>query len=123
VGAPNKVACEAAGVSPSTLYGWLDRAKEKPASDYGRFAEMLTRARHEGVVARMAQVQKAAAEGDWRAAAWLLERDLPARFGPPRAAQDDRSRRPTFAEALASLRSDRPRLLEGPAGARGTGTC
>ncbi len=33
-GAPNKVACAAAGIGESTLYQWLEKAKADPDSDY-----------------------------------------------------------------------------------------
>jgi hypothetical protein len=78
-GAPNKVACAAAGIHQDTLYGWLEKAKEQPESEYAAFSEKLTRAREEGITARLAIVMKAA-KMDWRAAAWLLERDLPDLF-------------------------------------------
>ncbi len=78
-GAPNKVACAAAGIHQDTLYGWLEKAKDQPGSEYAAFSEKLTRAREEGITARLAIVMKAA-KVDWRAAAWLLERDLPDLF-------------------------------------------
>ena len=79
-GATNKTSCEAAGVSESTLYRWLDRAKDGNDPDCSEFSRRLHRARQEGVTARLALIQKAATKGDWRAAAWLLERDQPDSF-------------------------------------------
>ncbi len=78
-GAPNKVACAAAGIGERTLYQWEEKARAQPDSEYAQFAQKLTRAREEGIAARLAIVMKAA-KVDWRAATWLLERDLPDLF-------------------------------------------
>ena len=76
-GASNVVACEAAGIAKSTLSSWLSQAKKEDAPEaLTSFAEKLERARAEGVVARLAMIQKSAGV-DWRAAAWMLERDDP----------------------------------------------
>jgi hypothetical protein len=115
-GAPNKVACAAAGIGESTLYQWLDKAEELPVSDYAEFAESLTRARQEGIAARLAIIQKAAGT-DWRAAAWLLERDLPDIFSLK--FRVEHTAKPfTLADAIAKLRDVRhqPKILEAEAG-------
>ena len=76
-GAPNNVACAAAGIGSSTFHRWMERASDPEAPvEYREFREALMRARQEGIAARLAIIQKAA-RNDWRAAAWLLERDLP----------------------------------------------
>ena len=41
----------------------------------------IVRLRAEAVVRAVAQIQKAAHQGDWKAAAWWLERALPAKYG------------------------------------------
>ena len=43
------------------------------------------KARAEVVVRAVAQIQKAANQGDWKAAAWWLERSLPDKYGAGRA--------------------------------------
>ena len=112
-GAPNKVACAAAGICEETLYAWLRRAEDDPDSDYAEFSACLTRARQEGIAARLAIIQKAAGQ-DWRAAAWLLERDLPEVFSLKFRVEHSVGP-PTFAQALAMLREDRqPRQLKEP---------
>ena len=78
-GAPNKVACAAAGICTETMNSWLRKADDRPGSEYAAFSANLTRARQEGITARLAIIQKAAVK-DWRAAAWLLERDVPDQF-------------------------------------------
>ena len=76
-GVSQKIACEAAGVGVSTLTTWKRIANDPDAPpEYQEFAKGLKRARQEGIVARVALVQKAA-QSDWRAATWLLERDCP----------------------------------------------
>ncbi len=78
-GAPNKIACAAAGIGERTFYQWEEKAESHPDSEYAQFVRKLTCARQEGITARLAIIMKAG-RTDWRAAAWLLERDLPDSF-------------------------------------------
>ena len=108
VGAPEDTACGAAGIEPTTLTRWRDEFRRDDTSrEHRRFFGAIERARQEGIAARLALVQKAAKD-DWRASAWLLERDEPGRYSMRiRAERDDRPRELTFAEALALTRPDR----------------
>jgi len=114
-GAPNKVACAAAGVSEQAFYKWQQRADEPGASkEYREFVEALTRARQEGIAARLAIIQKAS-RMDWRAAAWLLERDLPEAFSLKFRVEHSAAPQ-NIGDMIASLREDRdpPPQLEAP---------
>jgi hypothetical protein len=119
-GAPNRVACAAAGIGERTFYRWEERAGERPGSEYASFAEKLARARQEGVTARLALVQKAAVR-DWRAAAWLLERDMPEVFSLRYKIEHTVTEKPfTLSDAIARLNENRylpdgpgPKLIEG----------
>jgi len=117
-GASKKTAAEAAGVAASTLSLWLRLAKEKGAPPEHRdFARRLERAKQEGIVARLATVQKAS-QSDWRAATWLLERDCPDEYSLKHRVEH--SGEMTLAEALADVRrrrdeEHRRQSIEGPA--------
>ncbi len=113
-GASNRIACEGAGVGKSTLYQWLELARERPGSEYAEFADQLTRARQEGRISRLAIIQKAA-KMDWRAAAWLLERDMPDEFSLRYQIEHSVSGEVTLTDALRALRTDRepPKQIEG----------
>ncbi len=106
-GASNKIACAAADIRPETLCAWKRRAEERPDSEYAQFAQQLTRARDEGRVSRLAIIHKAA-KMDWRAAAWLLERDMPDEFSMRYKIEHSMSGEVTLADALRALRTDRP---------------
>jgi hypothetical protein len=73
------VAANAAGISEATLRDWMTRGRagEEP---YATLAERVERARSEGEVRNVATIAKAATER-WDAAAWLLERQYPERWG------------------------------------------
>ena len=113
-GASNKIACAGAGIHEDTLYGWIEKGRERPGSDYAEFSEKLTRARQEGRISRMAIIQQAA-RTDWRAAAWLLERDMPDEFSLRYKIEHSVSGEVTLADALRALRTDRvpPKQIEG----------
>lgn len=97
-------AAEAAGIGEATLYRWLNDDRPR----FREFRESLTRARAEAEVNALLTIQAAArggqkrvkkrtvvvgnepqqvvteedeAEGDWKAAAWFLERSFPTRYG------------------------------------------
>lgn len=71
-----------AGISYSTLRRWILKADDPEAPpEYVIFKEELEKARADAEVAALAKVQKAASEGDWRAATWYLERSFPDRWG------------------------------------------
>lgn len=88
-----KHAAEAAGVSASTLHLWIQKGagtwKDReggrelpPDPEFAAFAADVAAARAKAVERCLRTITKAAAEGDWRAAAWFLERACPDEWGP-----------------------------------------
>lgn len=88
-GADINTASQFAGLNYQTVYRWVERGqRENERLDEGLPADpdeaeclslwqAMRKARAEAVVRNMAQVQKAASQGEWRAAAWFLERSVP----------------------------------------------
>lgn len=88
----NVVAAQFAGVSEVTFYAWIQKgesAERKSLNDetlsddellYLKFLKSIRSARNELEVRHTLSVNKAA-ERDWRAAAWFLERSFPSRWG------------------------------------------
>lgn len=72
----------AAGISESTLHSWIERGGRTGAANapYRDFAEAVQKARAEGEAHHVVLIARAAAKS-WQAAAWLLERQYPERWG------------------------------------------
>lgn len=70
----NILACKYAGISESSFYGWLSRGKQEKEGVYVEFLESIKRAEGKSALRNLAIIQKAASEGSWHAAAWLMER-------------------------------------------------
>ncbi|MDO8307001.1 MAG: hypothetical protein Q7V58_01415 [Actinomycetota bacterium] len=91
--APDVVA-DYAGVGRSTYFGWLSRGREaEEARNDGHevaaseqpfldFLDRLTVVRATAEVNALREIEQAAHRGNWRAAAWILERRYPERWGP-----------------------------------------
>ena len=65
-------ACAAVGIGESTYFKWLERGRAGE-SPYREFMEALTRAEQQAIVS-LVKIVRSHAIGDWRAAAFLLER-------------------------------------------------
>jgi transposase len=78
-------AAEAVGIAPSTFRAWVQRGERDGPRDapYRAFREVVERARGEHEAILVAAMSRAAGRGSWRAAAWVLEREFPERWGPP----------------------------------------
>jgi transposase len=91
-GVPVETAALAPGIHRDSFFAWVRRGQDAlVARDQGEtvearelpyleFAEAIARARAEAEVEAV-QIVNTAMERDWRAAAWLLERLSPARWG------------------------------------------
>jgi N-acetylglucosamine kinase-like BadF-type ATPase len=82
-GAFFKHAVEASGVEWRTAYYWLDRgqAGQKP---YAEFARAVMKLRAEDAIRSQSIITRAQMgriDGDWKAAAWALERKYPKEYG------------------------------------------
>ena len=75
-----ETACKAAGIVKETLYRWLKRAAAGDGEPFEGFREAVEAAQAQAEVRGVALVSKAGQE-DWRAAAWMLERKFPKRWG------------------------------------------
>jgi len=62
------------------MKNWEDRGKQEGSGEFFDFFQTLTRARAKGEVALVKCIYDAA-DNDWRAAAWLLERRNPWHWG------------------------------------------
>ncbi len=80
-----EAATRAVRISERTFYEWMQRGergsqRNAPYRDF-RAAVEQARGEHEAIL--VGQLARAASKGSWRAAAWLLERSFPERWGPP----------------------------------------
>jgi transposase-like protein len=87
------VACQYAGLAPSTVYRWVERGRNErdrleagqaptpSETPYVELCESVERARAQAVVANVTVIQQAARAGTWQAAAWWLERSMPNQYG------------------------------------------
>lgn len=76
-GATYKAAAEYAGVSYESFNLWMKR----PGRMYLQFSQAVTRANARARVNLLARIQQSAKDGDWRAAAWILERRFRDEYG------------------------------------------
>lgn len=76
------VACREVGISRTLFYQWLDRGASHAARDL-EYRELRDRVEHAQAQAEARNVAAiaAAARENWQAAAWLLERMYPERWG------------------------------------------
>ncbi len=72
LGATYELAAGYAGISPDTLTAWKDR--------YPDFSDMLREAEGRAATKWLAKIERAA-DIDWKAAAWKLERRHPTQYG------------------------------------------
>jgi hypothetical protein len=82
------VAASAVGISRRTFAEWMNRGLSARVEDapFRDFRDRVEQARAEGEVRNVTQIATAARES-WQAAAWLLERSYPERWGRPSAPQ------------------------------------
>lgn len=73
-------AAQLAGIGTRTFYLWKAKGQAGRAPIYVQFLQELKKAEVEGEAAAINQIVKAAQEGTWQAAAWLLERRFPERW-------------------------------------------
>ena len=74
------VSASLCGISPSTFFNWMKRGREGEPR-FLEFSESVERASAGATVNRVSYIVRAAEIGHWRAAAWLLERTCPERYG------------------------------------------
>lgn len=68
------------GLDYSTIKKWLKRGRESKSGEHFTFFTRISRARERCTASLTEFIQKAAPQ-DWRAAAWMLERRAPKRWG------------------------------------------
>ncbi len=75
-----KTACNLCGVAERAYHDWIRRAQagEEP---YATFVDAASRARDSWKAKLIQRIESASQQGDWRAAASLLERQFPGEFG------------------------------------------
>jgi transposase-like protein len=88
-----EVACNYAGLAPSTVYRWIERGRAEKASQelgkkpdptesqYVELCEAVEKARADAILRNVTIIQQAAGNGQWQAAAWWLERSMPQQYG------------------------------------------
>jgi transposase len=70
-----------AGIRKATLQNWLRRGARQTQGIYHAFSEAVEKALADSEARDVALIAKAAADGQWQAAAWRLERKFPDRWG------------------------------------------
>lgn len=95
IGTPVRKAVIASGIAEKTFYNWMSRgmaererlslnpsAKENATEVvFLQFLQRVEQARAEAIAKKVAVIAKSGNDGDWRAAAWWLERQVPEEFG------------------------------------------
>jgi hypothetical protein len=82
IGATYELAALYAGISVDTFGRWRKKAATAPAgTPLALLHERLQEAEGRAAIGWLAKIEKVATEGDWKAAAWKLERRYPETYG------------------------------------------
>ncbi|HIA00785.1 MAG TPA: hypothetical protein EYN66_02545 [Myxococcales bacterium] len=73
LGMTNKLAAQYAGISEQCFYQWRDKGNAG-SQEHLELFESLKRAEAQSAAHSLAVIKKAAQDGTWTAAAWMLER-------------------------------------------------
>jgi hypothetical protein len=83
LGATYQLAALYAGISESTFTRWRAHAEDaKPGTPLAQLRDRLRQAEGRAAMTWLARIEQAAANGDWRAAAYKLEKRYPDQYGP-----------------------------------------
>lgn len=99
-----EIAATTAGVSERTFYSWMEKGEAEEAGDHADFRDAVEQARAESEAVLVTRIAKAASNGSWQAASWLLERRFAERWAKvterKRGNSDEEAERPVdpFAE-------------------------
>lgn len=84
-GLTNKSVCHSVGICEATFYDYYKKGEEALLKGkdniYSEFLKSYQKAEVGHKLKRLQQIQAAAVEGNWQAAAWELERCYPAEYG------------------------------------------
>jgi len=69
------------GITEQTFYNWINRGERSKSGIYFEFFESIKKSRAKAIVRNVAIVNKAAQDGDWKAAMTWLERTEPDLYG------------------------------------------
>ena len=82
LGNHRKHAAAFAGIDETTLRRWMTRGSNPTDEPYASFRAEVEETEAKAKVAAMGCVYKAVIGGDWKAAAWYLERKAPEHYAP-----------------------------------------
>jgi transposase len=88
LGLTNKLAAQYAGIGESTFYLWMQQAREGDPSKL-ELLESLKKAEAQSAALALATIKRAAQDGTWTAAAWLLERRHGFKRDQPEVPEDE----------------------------------
>ena len=74
LGATYEIAAESAGISKATLYNWMKRGEQDSTGNFSDFLDALKKAEAAAAIGALKTINVASSDGDWKAAAYLLER-------------------------------------------------
>ncbi len=70
-----ELAAQYAGISKTTFFRWMRQGEEsEEGSPFRHFWHSVKKAESKGALNALATINRAATDGSWQAAAWLLER-------------------------------------------------
>ena len=75
-----ETAARYAGVATTTFYNWMNRGKDGKSGLYVEFVDAVENAKAQAEIRDVALIERAA-KVTWQAAAWMLERKFPDRWG------------------------------------------
>lgn len=109
IGATFEMAAMYAGISQKTFERWRAQAATAPeGSPFGQLRERLRQAEGRAAVGWLAKIEQAASNGDFRAAAWKLERRWPKEFGRQLVRED--GEQPQLPDIHVHIHTARERL-------------
>lgn len=125
-GATYEAAAQYAGIDYQTLRNWMKQGEQDAAQNletgFFEFFEALSTANARAQVNFALNIKDAAEKGDWRAAAWMLERRFAKQYGPRVGTLDEKSLDDAIESELARMVGERQAQVVGTAARAASGS-